>query len=180
MLDDLTGHPEVTTEFADHPRVRFVEIRSPDYLRALATAKYLINNATFPQQLAKRPEQVYVNTWHGAPLKHMGFDMPEGGVLSRNITRNFLNADYLLSANPYMTDTMYRSAYRMQGIFRGAVDRGGPPAHRPAGRGDWPIRVRSAGGSRPAASPSGTARSSCTPPPGGARRSRTRTSTPPS
>ena len=107
--------------------MRFVEILSPDYLRALATSKYLINNATFPQQLAKRPEQVYVNTWHGVPLKHMGFDMPEGGVLSRNITRNFLNADYLLSANPYMTDTMYRSAYRMQGIFRGAVIEEGHP-----------------------------------------------------
>ncbi len=127
VLDDLAGHPEVTTEFADHPRVRFVEILSPDYLRALATSKYLINNATFPQQLAKRPEQVYVNTWHGVPLKHMGFDMPEGGVVSRNITRNFLNADYLLSANPFMTDTMYRSAYRMQGIFRGAVIEEGHP-----------------------------------------------------
>ena len=109
----------------------------------------------------------------------MGFDMPEGGVLSRNITRNFLNADYLLSANPYMTDTMYRSAYRMQGIFRGAViEEGHPRTDRQAEALADPVRC--AGGSRPAASPSGTARSCCTPRPGGARRSRTRTSTPPS
>ena len=127
VLDDLEGHPEVTQEFAANPRVRFVEILSPAYLKALATSKYLINNATFPQQLAKRPEQVYVNTWHGVPLKHMGFDMVNGGPLSRNVIRNFLNADYLLSANPYMTQTMYRDAYRLQGIFRGAVIEEGQP-----------------------------------------------------
>ncbi len=51
-------------------------MRSDAYFKALATAKYLVNNATFPQELAKRPEQTYLNTWHGIPLKHMGFDMP--------------------------------------------------------------------------------------------------------
>lgn len=143
VLDDLEGHPEVTQEFADHPRVRFVQILSPAYLKALATAKYLINNATFPQELAKRPEQVYLNTWHGVPLKYMGFDMPDGGVLSRNVTRNFLNADYLLSANPYMTETMYRHAYRLQGIFRGAViEEGHPRTDRQADAAADPQRVR--------------------------------------
>jgi CDP-glycerol glycerophosphotransferase (TagB/SpsB family)/glycosyltransferase involved in cell wall biosynthesis len=127
VLDDCDAHPEVTGEFAEDPRVRFVEYESPEYLKAIATSKYLVNNSTFPQELAKRPEQVYLNTWHGVPLKHMGFDMPNGGVASRNITRNFLNADYLLSANPYMTDTMYRKAYRLQGIFRGAVIEEGQP-----------------------------------------------------
>jgi CDP-glycerol glycerophosphotransferase len=127
VLDDLQAHPTATEEFADHPRVRFVAKRSPEYLQALATSKYLFNNATFPQEFAKRPEQVYVNTWHGVPLKHMGFDMPNGGPISRNITRNFLQADYLVSANPYMTETMYRRAYRMQGIYRGAVIEEGQP-----------------------------------------------------
>ena len=114
-------------EFAGNERVRFVRSGTAGYYKALATAKYLINNATFQQRFAKRPEQVYLNTWHGVPLKHMGVDMPGGGPESRNITRNFLNADYLLSANAYMTDTMYRQAYRMQGIFRGAVIEEGQP-----------------------------------------------------
>ncbi|HYO40525.1 MAG TPA: glycosyltransferase [Nocardioidaceae bacterium] len=127
VLNDLDAHPEVVAEFADDPRVDFVAIRSPGYFKALATSAYLVNNATFPQEFAKRPEQVYLNTWHGVPLKHMGFDMPEGGPLSRNIVRNFLNADYLLSANDYMTRTIYRHAYRLQGIFRGAVIEEGQP-----------------------------------------------------
>jgi len=127
VLDRIADHPGVTAEFEGDARVRFVELGSAGYLHALATSKYLVNNSTWPQQFSKRPGQVYVNTWHGVPLKHMGFDMPDGGIASRNITRNFLSADYLLSANPYMTRTMYRDAYRLQGLFRGAVIEEGHP-----------------------------------------------------
>ncbi len=127
VLDDPARHREVVAEFAEDPRVRFVKLGSAGYFQALATSAYLVNNATFPQQFAKRPEQVYLNTWHGVPLKHMGFDMPDGGPLSRNIVRNFLNADFLVSANEFMTTTMYRHAYRLQGIFRGAVIEEGQP-----------------------------------------------------
>ena len=42
---------------------------------------------------------------------------PDGGIVSRNIVRNFLNADYLLSAEPVHDRQMYRDAYRLQGIF---------------------------------------------------------------
>jgi len=91
--------------------VRFVEYRSTAYFTALATSKYLVNNATFPQEFAKRPDQVYLNTWHGVALKHMGFDMPGGGPGSRNITRNLLNADYLVSANSFMTESMYGDGF---------------------------------------------------------------------
>jgi len=126
-LDDLEGHPSVVEEFDGDPRVRFVATSSPDYFEALATAKYLVNNATWQQRFAKRDGQVYVNTWHGVPLKHMGYDMPGGGIESRNILRNFLSADYLVSGNEMMTEVMYRSAYRLQGIFRGAVIEEGQP-----------------------------------------------------
>jgi CDP-glycerol glycerophosphotransferase (TagB/SpsB family)/glycosyltransferase involved in cell wall biosynthesis len=121
VLDDVEAHAEVRAEFAGQPRVRFVQLESPAYYKALATARYLVNNSTFPQRFAKRAGQVYLNTWHGVPLKHMGFDMPDGGIVSRNVVRNFLNADYLLSHNAWMTDTLYRSAYRLQGVYRGAV-----------------------------------------------------------
>ena len=74
------------------------------------------------------PEQVYVNTWHGVPLKHMGFDMPERRLESRNITRNFLSADYLLSANAYHDrHDVPLAPTGMQGIFRGAVIEEGQP-----------------------------------------------------
>ena len=127
-LDDLAKHRDAVREFAGNPRVRFVRTDSKDYWRAIATAKYLVNNQTFPQLFAKRPGQVYLNTWHGVPLKHMGLDM--AGVSRnhpRNIIRNMLNADYLVSASPFMTDTMYRRAYKLQGLFPNTVLEMGQP-----------------------------------------------------
>ena len=128
VLDDPAKHQKVVRELAGDPRVRFVRGDSVAYWRALATAKYLVNNQTFPQRFAKRPGQVYLNTWHGVPLKHMGLDM--AGIHKahpRNIIRNMLNADYLVSASDYMTSTMYRRAYRLQGLFPNKVLEMGQP-----------------------------------------------------
>ncbi len=114
-------------EFGGNPRVRFVHRGSGAYWRELSRAGYLINNATFPPAFGKRPGQVYLNTWHGTPLKAMGFDMPDGAYESANTLRNFLAADYLLSANPFMTETMYESAYRLHNVYRGRIIEEGYP-----------------------------------------------------
>lgn len=52
--------------------VNIVVYASDDYMRLLASAKYLINDATFPNYWIKKEGQVYINTWHGTPLKAMG------------------------------------------------------------------------------------------------------------
>lgn len=126
-LDDLEKHGEVVEEFAGDHRVKFVTMLSPEYLEALATSKYLFNNATFPPEFAKREGQVYVNTWHGVPLKTMGRHSPGGVPSLRNILRNMISADYLVSANEFMTDTMYREAFWLQGIYPGRVIEEGQP-----------------------------------------------------
>lgn len=106
---------------ADTEGVRVVERGSRAYWMALSTAGTLVNNATFLPQFSKRDGQRYLNTWHGTPLKHMGFDMPNGAVESANVTRNFLSADYLLSQNRFMTERMYLDGYRLRGILPGTV-----------------------------------------------------------
>ena len=127
VLDDMTRHREIRHEFADNPNVRFVRYRSSAYFRWLATSQYLVNNATFPSQFSKRADQVYLNTWHGTPLKHMGYDMPDGAADSGNTLRNFVAADFLLSQNAFMTEQMYETAYKLRGIFRGLVIEEGYP-----------------------------------------------------
>ncbi|MBT2501043.1 glycosyltransferase [Curtobacterium sp. ISL-83] len=112
---------ELRREFRDHPRVRFVERDSAAYWRVLGTAGTLVNNATFPPAFARRDGQVYLNTWHGTPLKRMGFDEPDGATASANVLRNFLNATHLLSQSPMMTERMYRGSYRLTGVFQGEV-----------------------------------------------------------
>lgn len=117
----------IRAEFDEHPRVRFVRYKSPQYFRALATSGYLFNNATFPPEFTKRDDQVYVNTWHGTPFKTMGYDEPGGGPNARNVIRNFLSADYLLAANPFMAERMYEDAYRLANIHPGRIITEGSP-----------------------------------------------------
>lgn len=126
-LDSLSRHAELIASLSCQGTVRFVELGSRDYLHALATSKYLVNNHTFPQHFAKRPGQIYLNTWHGRPLEVTGYDREGGGPAARNIVRNFLNTDYLLSANQEMTDGLYRRAYRLENLYSGAVIEEGLP-----------------------------------------------------
>ena len=114
-------------EFRRDRTVRFVKSGSPAYYRALATSRYLISNATFPPQFSKRPGQIYLNTWHGTPLKHMGYDMVDGAFGTANILRNFVSADFLLAANPFMARQMYQRAYKLDGIFQGRMLLAGYP-----------------------------------------------------
>lgn len=127
VLDSLHAHRGVQAEFAHNPYVRFVRYRSLAYFRALATSHYLVNNATFTPEFSKRPSQVYLNTWHGTPLKHMGYDMPDGATGSANTLRNFVAADFLLSQNAFMTEEMYAKAYKLRGIYEGRVIETGYP-----------------------------------------------------
>lgn len=114
-------------EFASHPRVSFVKYRSTKYFEQLESSQYLFNNATFPAEFIKRPEQVYVNLWHGTPLKKMGYDIENGADGARNVLRNFMSADYLVSQNSFMTNEMYLGAYKLRNVFDGAIIEEGYP-----------------------------------------------------
>lgn len=95
----------------DDDRVRVVKYRSAAYYRALATTRYLVNNVTFPPLFDKRDDQVYLNTWHGTPLKRMGRDIGAAYSQIANTHANFEAADILLSSGGYMTQTMYAGAF---------------------------------------------------------------------
>ncbi|MGW7378662.1 bifunctional glycosyltransferase/CDP-glycerol:glycerophosphate glycerophosphotransferase [Streptomyces sp. NPDC054794] len=83
------------------------------YWTALARSKYLVNNVNFDRRLVKRPGQVFVQTQHGTPLKHMGLDLQERPAAARNtdfaaLLRGVDKWDYLLSANRHTTLTWER------------------------------------------------------------------------
>ncbi len=121
VLSDPERYRSTMDRFAHDGSVTFVRRHSAAYFRALATSKYLINNATFPWEFCKREGQVYLNTWHGTPLKTMGYDSPEGGRGATNVVRNFLMADFLLSSGPFMTQRMYQDGFRLTNLFRGRI-----------------------------------------------------------
>ncbi|WP_286229694.1 CDP-glycerol glycerophosphotransferase family protein [Neobacillus mesonae] len=116
----------VINKYRKLKNVSFVKRNSNEYLKKLATSKYLINNSTFQLFFTPKKDQVYINTWHGTPLKSMGFDIPGNPSNSRNVVRNFLSADYLLSPNEHTTN-MFMNSYKLKGIYNGEILQEGYP-----------------------------------------------------
>ncbi|MGM8364826.1 CDP-glycerol glycerophosphotransferase family protein [Virgibacillus sp. W0181] len=107
--------------------IEFVEIHTLKYAKYLATAKYLINNTSFPYYFQKREHQIYVNTWHGTPFKKMGMDIKNGGLSSHaNILRNFIHADYFVNPNKFTSDILLKS-HDIEGIYNGYILETGYP-----------------------------------------------------
>ena len=57
-------------------KVSIVKYETFSYYKALAKAKYWILNSNTRKFLKPRKEQVYIQTWHGTPLKKIGLDVP--------------------------------------------------------------------------------------------------------
>ena len=125
-IEDMEDNRQVIEEYAQYSQVVFVEYQSIEYARYLASAEYLINDSTFMDYFIKRKEQVYINTWHGIPLKTLGYDEPQGNIGAANIVRNFLAADYLISPNKFMTE-VYKKSFKLEGLFEGTILQAGQP-----------------------------------------------------
>ena len=123
---DMEDNQYIMEQYKDLPNVKFIQFDSSDYLKALAEAKYIINNATFPAYVTKKPEQVYINTWHGIPLKTLGYDLPDGNLAVANVLRNFLSTDYLISPNSFHTG-IYLDTFKLQGLYEGTIIEEGQP-----------------------------------------------------
>ncbi len=96
------------------------------YNKILATAKYLINNSTFPSYFIKKEGQIYVNTWHGTPLKNLGKNIIDDPNEIGNTQRNFIMADYLLYPNEFTYEKMTED-YMIKNYFTGKYILAGYP-----------------------------------------------------
>ncbi len=83
-----------------------VVLHTKKYYRIISSAKYLINDTTFLPFFIKRSDQIYLNTWHGTPLKALGRKSRSDCMQVGNIQKNFIAADYLLYPSEYMRDRM--------------------------------------------------------------------------
>ncbi len=87
-------------------RVTLVDTESNHYYKLLATAKYLISETSLLYIYTKREGQVYLNTWHGTPLKTLGRNKKNSYAIVGNEQKTFLDADFLLCPNQYTMDTL--------------------------------------------------------------------------
>ncbi len=102
------------------PGLTKVEKDTEAYFRAIATAKYLFNDMVYPDVVVKRPGQVFVNTWHGTPLKNLEFDVRKERHAMGGGTRGFLQCDYLAVPSMYLADRLL-GASQIDQIYRGRI-----------------------------------------------------------
>ena len=103
-----------------------VDVTSRRYTYVLATSKFLLNNSSFPAYFIRRPEQNYVQTWHGTTIKTLGREMRLGMESMYNVQHNFLHATWITFPNDYMKTLMMRD-YNLEELYTGKVAMVGYP-----------------------------------------------------
>lgn len=98
-----------------------------EYRRLLESAKYMITEVYFPEGWFKKPEQVYINIWHGTPLKKLGLAKNARNHHGSGVVqKNFIDADYLLYPNEYTRENMLAS-YKVAQLMTGKTFLSGYP-----------------------------------------------------
>lgn len=84
------------------------------YAYYLAKSKYFVFNIRQPLWFRKREEQVFLETWHGTPLKRLAFDQEEVTAASPTYKAQFYRQkqewDYLIAANKFSSD-IFKSCF---------------------------------------------------------------------
>ncbi|MBR3031845.1 MAG: CDP-glycerol glycerophosphotransferase family protein, partial [Clostridiales bacterium] len=92
-------HPE------KYPELETVKIDTPAYFKRALKAKYWITNTNIERGLHfKKKKQIYLNTWHGIALKHIGNDCPGRKDF------NFRSVNFLVVSGDY-DEKVFRSAF---------------------------------------------------------------------
>lgn len=106
--------------------VELIDVNTFAYTKILATAKYILTNASLPIYFIKRKEQVYLQMWHGTPLKTLGKKMRLGIESLYIAQHSFLQADYLSEPNAFTRDVIMED-YNLTDLYTGKVVMAGYP-----------------------------------------------------
>ena len=94
------------------------------YFYYMSKAKYWIINCKMPTYMCKKENQIYLQTWHGTPLKRLGHDIiaPEdatfyrSGVSFEQMTKSYdidvERYNYMISPNTFCTE-VFQTSFRI-------------------------------------------------------------------
>lgn len=92
-----------------HKTVKRFSLR---YAYYIARSKYFIFNTKQPGWMRKREGQVFLETWHGTPLKKLAFDMEDNFSASPGYKKHIYSKtrswDYLVAANSFSSEVFKR------------------------------------------------------------------------
>lgn len=80
-----------------------VKFESFKYYKALAKSKYWILNSNVRRFVKPRKNQVFMQTWHGTPLKKIGLDAPKRQVDYLEEAKKY---SYMISPSKYCTEKL--------------------------------------------------------------------------
>ena len=107
-------------EIKEDPRTIIVKSNSKKYLKYMASSKYWIVNSIIPNFIGKKKKQIYVQCWHGTPLKRLRCDIEVNGSVMNTIKdirrKNDIDAkrfDYFISANRFSSEK-FTSAFNLK------------------------------------------------------------------
>lgn len=92
------------------------------YFYLFARAGFWVSDTRMPNYLRKRKKTVYIQCWHGTPLKKLGLDLEQISMESekslssykKNFAKNTKKWDYLISQNSYSSQ-IFRRAFDFDG-----------------------------------------------------------------
>lgn len=105
----------------DSNNIPYIQRFTFKWFITMPRARFWINNVRLPQWMPRSSGTIYVQTWHGTPLKKLGLDIEEvhmpditTGVYRQNIISESKNWSYLVSPNKYSSE-IFRSAFGFTG-----------------------------------------------------------------
>lgn len=112
--------PEKYKFLLENRNTGVVKFGTRQYENAVISAKYWISNFRMPDHIYPKKDQVYVECWHGTPLKLLGYDIKNSdnamNTKSEIVYRYKEDADkfcYLLSPSDFTTK-VFKSAWGLK------------------------------------------------------------------
>ncbi len=103
-------------------RLTIVVSKSKEYYKYLSMSKYWIVNSIVDEGITKKKNQIYVQCWHGTPLKRLRYDIEVNGNAMNSVEeirkRNDIDAikfDYFISPSKYCTEK-FTSAFNLKAL----------------------------------------------------------------
>lgn len=103
-------------------RTKIIKSKSKEYYKYCSIAKYWIVNSIMLEHVTKKEGQIYVQCWHGTPLKKLRYDIEVTGAVLNTIKeirkRNDIDAkrfDYFISPSKYCTEK-FASAFNLKAL----------------------------------------------------------------
>ncbi len=114
------NNPNEHKELTENPRTLVEKKGSRDYFRYYAASRFWVNNVSVPDFFVPGRHQIYIETWHGTPLKRLGCDIETDSDprqsrerMHRRYRAKGKKVTHFLSPSPYYTEKI-KSAFGIQ------------------------------------------------------------------